>query len=390
VASPGSGQFVAQALLTGPAPAAAQSLSFGNLSTTLATRLKDPFGSRSLPAGKSELLSPAPQATQKAWLAPARDDARQLLSAPPSLARRAANEWGEYMLRRRESKDPDPVVKAAEARALFAELFNIGKLWWSPTRWGPRVSAAALEDPARRAVSRFFSATPELRSAADAFVDRALDPATGKSSNQRRKLLLDTILAASVQSPQNARRLFGDRAREPLENQTERQEFSSSVVRKFSAAAEAILVREAARDPRFNVVGVIMAGSYVAGTARPGSDLDFVVLTRDGSSADVRNFLQELSAAQPPEGWPPAPDWQRFFNVMRADGSARDFMKERPTRLVSPLPEVRSLAPQGRRLEDGRPWDGLIHKATAPLLRLWVRLRLAASGSSEADAAAAP
>lgn len=292
-------------------------------------------------------------------------------SAP--LAARLRDEWQEYAARRTAAPGGAGVV--SDAAAFFAELFNVGKLWWSPTRWGPRVSPAALEGPARRAARRFFSATPELRRSADAFVDRALDPASGDSANQRRKLLRETFLAASVLPARAAAELF-DASGPSAGAAAPRRAFSAATVERFGRAAARIVEHRLALDPSFNVVGVVAAGSYVDGTARPGSDLDFLAITRDGTVRDVRSFLEELSYAAPAEGWPPLPDWKRYANVLAPGAPLRAFTRERPARVFSPLAAVRADAFRGRTLEEGRPWDRPLYRATAPLLRSWVRRRL--------------
>lgn len=279
---------------------------------------------------------------------------------PPTLSERLAEEWANYNAGYQRAAAP--VV--TDPKGFTAELFNMGKAWWAPTILGPRVTAAALERPARRIAKIYFSATPELARAAGAFVDRVLDPKSGDSENQRRKAMREGFLAASYLNADAAARALDALPAVPSTDAASRRQASQAVLAKFEAAVRRVIAG--------NVAGVIVAGSYVEGTAKPDSDLDMEVLTRDGSARDVPRFLADLVAAAPAGGWPGMGDRKRFANVMGVDGPVLDFMRERPSVLIMPGSDM---TPPPARWTS--PWlDGVIDAATRPALRWWARANL--------------
>jgi len=245
-----------------------------------------------------------------------------------------AGDWSGYAARWSASAAP----AAADPRAFFAEVFEGGKLWWTRTLWGRRMSLAAAEDAGRAAARRHLEpSAPGAAAAYDAFAARVLAPQNPESPNTKRKRLLYSLIDASLLP---AREVVGfldgllnsDELRAAAEFRSARQ---PAILGSFQKEVEALL----AARPDGNVAAVLLTGSYAHGSAKESSDFDVLVLTRDGTGRGAPEFMAELGARRAADGWPAWKDWERYptNNILGVDDpETLPFVRSLPMIVISP------------------------------------------------------
>jgi predicted nucleotidyltransferase len=291
--------------------------------------------------------------------------------------------WRDYESHYRAAAPNTAVV--ADPKAFYAEAFELGKLWWTRTRWGHRMSLDAAVTSARLIVRRRFEPRAHGSAAAfERFVDRVRAGDNPDSPNTKRKRLYDALLAASVLAPEKVVPYFdglmdAETSRADREFREHRQ---PAIVASFQEQANAILTAKLAGDKNYNVAAVLLSGSYAGGSAKASSDFDLMVLTRDGTSRDVHAFMAELQSRRAANGWPEWKDWLRYptQNIMAvSDPETTRFVRELPVVVVTPdaaLRERLSAVSMSDPVWAASPLETLAYRLAAPLHQRRLRRQL--------------
>jgi putative nucleotidyltransferase with HDIG domain len=291
--------------------------------------------------------------------------------------------WRDYESRYRAAAANGPVV--GDPRAFFAEAFELGKLWWTKTLWGHRMSLDAAEASARRTVRESFEPrAPGSARAFDAFAARVRAADNPESPYKKRTRLYDALLAASLLPPGEVAPYFdGLMNAESVQADREfRLSRQPAVVASFQEQVDAILSAKLAANKDYNAAGVLLTGSYAHGSAKESSDLDILVLTHDGTGRDAADFMAELESRRAAYGWPDWKDWRRYpvQNILGAsDEKTMQFVREQQVLVVTPDAALR------RRLTaeagsspswNASPLETLAYRLASPFRRWRLRREL--------------
>lgn len=305
---------------------------------------------------------------------------RSSLRSSIAVAQQALDEYRRN--RDRAASFAAPIVE--DPKDFFIRAYGLGQLLWTNTTIGPRISIEQVAAEGRRAATRWDSAALGARAAFDRFLQRVLE-LDGKSPNRIRKRVHEALLHASL-FPAAAVASFFDRLLPPeYRSQVEsfRRFRQARIVESFKREALELIRREEEAHPgpdRYNVAGVLVTGSLIYGSGLPDSDLDFFVLTYDGTSRHVRRFMERLEELRVQHGWPDWPDQKKHPGALPVDGYfASKLASQFESAVVSPNPAIEarfnSIAFSDPFYKTTR-WQRLRHRLTEPFYRLFLRWAL--------------
>lgn len=292
------------------------------------------------------------------------------------------DEWKYYQaLWTQKADSAAPAV--SDPVGFFSETLGMGQVFWTGTVLGPKISLKIILDTGRRVFKRHFEPkAPESVKAFEGFLDRVLQLEKGPYPNRTRKLIQDALIKASVLPAQDVAAYFDGLLLPDYMERVERfrSDRQPVILRSLSREVESLL-KEKARSHygpgRYNVAGVIVTGSYAYGTALPESDMDLFVLTWDGTSRDVSEFMAQLDGLRSAQGWPNWKDFGRHHNVLSVFGKeAQRLVSEFPSKVISRDSEVSKSygeKPVSRPFYKVSLFQEILHRVTEPLFRVWVR-----------------
>ena len=291
--------------------------------------------------------------------------------------------WREYETRSRAAAANEPIVE--NPRSFFAGIVDLGKLWWAKSVWGNRMSLDAAEWSARRVVRESFEPkAPGAARAFDAFAARVRAADNPESPYSKRKRFSHALMDASLLPAGKVASFFDGLLRgETRQAESEyRRTRQPEIVDSFCEKANAILAAKLAGDRNYNVVGVLVAGSYAHGSAKQSSDFDLVVLTRDGTGRDVPDFMADLERAREAYDWADWKDWRRYpvQNIFGAtDERTLRFVRELPAIIVTPDDGLRrrlSAEAMTRPIWDASRLETFAYRLVSPFRRWYLRREL--------------
>ncbi|MFH1725735.1 MAG: nucleotidyltransferase domain-containing protein [Elusimicrobiota bacterium] len=226
------------------------------------------------------------------WLAYVRYSARLFTW---NFASPALREWPRLRDRARRAEASGRRPSAKRLRRLFVALRLLA---WTG-RLSPAGAALAASDDrvagrARRIFARHFDAGQASRAAFEAFLSRAREDRKRRRTKLGKTLRYALKEAAVLESSALAAHFDG-----LLQDRERTDRFRSRGQGQILSAFEAA-VREAVRRANETavlggrVLGVRLTGSYASGAARPGSDLDFQVITEDGRASPAGRLFVEV------------------------------------------------------------------------------------------------
>ncbi|MBI4051765.1 MAG: nucleotidyltransferase domain-containing protein, partial [Elusimicrobia bacterium] len=207
--------------------------------------------------------------------------------------------WSSYRSERNLALSKGLALPVSNPKSFFSAMRVMG----ISGRFYP-LGYVALEDgevlrEAREAFDKYFD-SPELPSDAvrafNAFLERAKDYNPGRRVPNLMKRVRDSMLKASLQ-PVEQLPAFFDGLLLPEQQQQARQFQKNGRPAEVSRAFEAAVVetlKEEDATSSGRVLGVVVLGSYVNGSATPTSDIDIEVITADGRFRSARSFIQRL------------------------------------------------------------------------------------------------
>jgi len=278
----------------------------------------------------------------------------------------------------------------SDARGFFVDSRMMGMLG-GPSIVGSRNgSDEYMKSEALALFDRYFvSPGPETQKAFSDFVDRAIRYNPMRSASNLRKQLRKGLQGASVIAPEEMRAHFDGLAQPEAivvaaEFQRDEQE---RILAAFHRAVSEVVDEE---DPSASdrVVGVVLLGSFATGSATPTSDFDLHVLTNNGGSRRVAEFVKRLERR-----WSADPDSKSHpingadFGFLPAREMLLNIHNDRFLIMSSDRRLERNLSPPASYASRARPdrptaLKGFEWKIFNGLLRLATRLDDAKSSAS--------
>jgi hypothetical protein len=296
---------------------------------------------------------------------------------------RAREAWGSYR-GNHEAADDHWKPSVSRPKTFFISVYGIGQMLGTDTTIGPRISVDMALSSARRTIKRFFAAAPGAIDAFERFFDR-MQKLDAKSPNRMRKRIQEALFKASL-LPADTVAIYLDsliREEERAEIERFRAVRQLEIVASFKREVEALLRREESAHPgpdRYNVAAVLVTGSMIYGAGLPDSDLDFFILTRDGTSRHVKRFMEGLEKLRAAHGWPDWPDKRKHPYALPVDGAfAPRLASEFQSVVVSLDPEIAArynAIPLSAPFYRTTAWQRLRHRALLPFYKAFLRWTL--------------
>ncbi len=204
--------------------------------------------------------------------------------------------WREYRAARRAERARRPDLLVSDERAFFVDTRIMGMLGGTKTVGSRSGSDAYVVSEARRLFDLYFDRVPaEAREAFSQFLERATRYNPQRSHSNLRKHIRKAMHAASLMPADALADYFAGLMPSAVNDSAEHfqhDEQAATVAAFREAVADAVRGEDAAAPDR--VVGVVVLGSFAIGAATAKSDFDLHVLTADGRSRRIPEFLARL------------------------------------------------------------------------------------------------
>jgi len=206
--------------------------------------------------------------------------------------------WREYKAVRASLKR-ETSVSDADARGFFVDSRMMGMVGGVRIVGSRSGSHDYITGESLGVYDRYFSSRvpAEARAAFVDFLGRAIAYNPRRNSSNLRKQIRKALHGASVLPPAQVKAYFeGLAGSDTNDAAAEFQDASQDRVLDGFRRAVAEVVGQEDPSAADRVVGVVLLGSFAAGSATATSDFDLHVLTADGGSRRVASFLRRLEA----------------------------------------------------------------------------------------------